>query len=198
MFRFIETIKLLNGKFSNLPYHQMRLDSTMKSFFPHGTIADLGILLSQYQTPTEGLFKCRIVYDDKIRSVDFQPYAIRPIQSLRIVEADQIRYPFKFENRMELTGLYDRRGTCDDVIIVNHQMVTDASYANLSFKRGNEWFTPDTYLLNGTMRQKLLVEKKIRSEAISIDDIGKFEKIKLINSMMGFEGPEIDSSRVVL
>jgi 4-amino-4-deoxychorismate lyase len=45
---------------------------------------------------------------------------------------------------------------CDDIIIVRNGFVTDASYANLIFRKGDEWFTPATFLLAGTMRAFLL------------------------------------------
>jgi 4-amino-4-deoxychorismate lyase len=75
-------------------------------------------------------------------------------------------------------------------------MITDASYANLVFFDGATWITPTSYLLNGTMRQILINQQKIKPAQITLSDITNFEKVKLINSMLGFEGPEISISKI--
>jgi 4-amino-4-deoxychorismate lyase len=196
--RFIETIKWHDGQFYNMNYHQQRMDGTIQSFFAISRSMRLIDHLANSKVPKQGLFKCRVIYDDVIRSIEFVPYLIKPVRSLKIVRADSIDYAFKFEDRGQLIKLYNQRDACDDIIIVKDKVVTDASYANLLFKRGNDWVTPSNCLLNGTMRQNLLDLQKIRSEPILVGDIRKFEKVKLINSMLGFEGQEIDASRIAL
>jgi 4-amino-4-deoxychorismate lyase len=195
--RFIETIKLLDGQLYNMDYHQQRVDKTVYNFFHSKQQVDLQHHLSQFNLPRQGFFKCRVIYERKILSLQFLPYAIKPIRSLKVVEANEIQYKHKFEDREELTSLFDKRENCDEVIIVKNNLITDASYANLLFKRNGRWFTPTTFLLNGIMRQILIDQKTIKPKTISIDDIGKFEKVKLINSMLGFEGEELDVSKIV-
>jgi 4-amino-4-deoxychorismate lyase len=195
--RFIETIKLLDGQLYNMEYHQQRMDKTLKEFFEPRLTISLKEILLKSEIPKKGFFKCRVIYGDTTLSIEFLTYLIKPIQSLKIVEPNLIEYDFKFENREALVDLYERRGSCDEVIIVKNRMVTDASYANLVFKHGNEWFTPSAYLLNGTMRQSLLDKGIIKEEAISINDIRKFEKVKLINSMLDWDGEELDVSKIV-
>jgi 4-amino-4-deoxychorismate lyase len=197
MLRFIETIKLLDGQFYNMDYHQQRVNKTLQEFFAPKSNINLKNDLLKNEVPKKGFFKCRVIYGSTIISVEFLPYSIKPIQSLKVIESDLIEYDFKFENREALIALYERRVSGDEVIIVKNKMVTDASYANLVFKRGNEWVTPGTYLLNGTMRQSLLDKGIIKEEAISVSDIRKFEKVKLINSMLGMDGKELDISKVV-
>jgi 4-amino-4-deoxychorismate lyase len=197
MLRFIETIKLLDGQFYNMSYHQQRVDKTLKEFFEPRLTISLKEVLSENEVPRKGFFKCRVVYGNQVFLVEFLPYQIKQIHSLKVIESSLIRYDFKFESREALATLYERRGGCDEVVIVKDKMVTDASYANLIFKRGNEWFTPSSYLLNGTMRQSLLDKGIIKEEAISINDIRKFEKAKLINSMLGLDGDEIPTSQIV-
>jgi 4-amino-4-deoxychorismate lyase len=196
MSRFIETIKLQDGHFYNLDYHQRRLEETQRAMGGQITIY-LNKILAEKERPSQGLFKTRVIYDQQIQFIEFVPYSIKPIQSLKIVEADTIDYGFKFENRIPLNNLYEQRGSCDEIIIVKNKMITDASYANLVFKRGEEWITPISYLLNGTMRQYLIEQNKIKCEAIFLADIRKFEKVKLINSMLGFDGNEIPTSQIV-
>ncbi len=195
--RFIETIKLLDGQLYNMNYHQQRMDRTVYHFFHSKVEVDLRHHLSHFNLPQKGFFKCRIIYERKILSLRILPYTIKPIMSLKVVEANEIQYKHKLEDREELTSLFDKRENCDEVIIVKNNRVTDASYANLAFKRDDKWFTPITCLLNGTMRQNLIDQRKIKPKTISIDDIGRFEKVKLINSMLGFEGEELDVSKIV-
>jgi 4-amino-4-deoxychorismate lyase len=194
--RFIETIKLLDGQLYNMSYHQERMDRTTFHFFRNSKHVNLLHHFSHFNLPQKGFFKCRVVYDRKILSMRFLPYAIKTIRSLKVVEANEIQYKHKLEDREELTSLLDKREDCDEIIIVKNKMVTDASYANLAFKRDDKWFTPITCLLNGTMRQNLIDQRKIKPKTISLDDISKFEKVKLINSMLGFEGEELDVSKI--
>jgi hypothetical protein len=46
------------------------------------------------------------------------------------------------------------------------------------------------------MRQILINQQKIKPAQITLSDITNFEKVKLINSMLGFEGPEISISKI--
>jgi hypothetical protein len=46
------------------------------------------------------------------------------------------------------------------------------------------------------MRSSLLQNGVITEEEIGVDNLKNFEKVKLINSMVGFEGPEIDINKI--
>ncbi len=70
-------------------------------------------------------------------------------------------------------------------MIIKNGKVTDCSIGNLIFRLGNQWLTPDTPLLAGTQREKLLQEGKIRETTIYAKDIEKFDEIRLINAMNG-------------
>lgn len=63
-------------------------------------------------------------------------------------------------------------------------MVTDSSFSNLAFYDSGKWFTPETFLLNGIMRQKLLADNIIHEKKIAVNDMKKYEKISFINSML--------------
>jgi 4-amino-4-deoxychorismate lyase len=195
--RFIESIKLLDGALYNLNYHQERVNKTFEKFFPQSEIPDLQSSLNEVQKPIAGLFKCRIVYDQTINSIEFTPYQMKSIQSLKIVQHDEINYEFKFENRDGLNELYNSKQEADDILIIKNGMVTDSSYANLIFKLGEQWITPASYLLNGTMRQQLIESGEIQCEPIALADIRKFDKLKLINSMVGMNGSEIEMANVI-
>ncbi len=197
MSRLIESIKLLDGKFHNLFYHEQRMVRTLQTLFGHQRAIDLAGHLSGVSCPAKGLFKCRIIYDRKTIETSFAPYRPRKIVSLRIIEADYINYEFKFEDRSNLDRLFDLRESCDDILIIRRGMVTDCSVANIVFRKGKTWFTPDKPLLMGTMRQSLLDKNVVETGEISKTDIRSFESFKIINAMVGFDSPEIEVSNIV-
>ena len=197
MSHLIETIRLDNGKFSNLRYHQQRMARALRSLYGITESFDLRGFVEADIVPQEGLYKCRVLYDAHSRQKEFEPYKVRKVSSIRVVEDDEIEYPFKYANREAINRLFARRGTCDDVVIIRKGKVTDCSYSNIVFRSGDEWITPSTPLLEGTMRQLLIDENKISVREIEKGDIRSFDSFKLINAMLGFDAPEIDVSKIV-
>jgi 4-amino-4-deoxychorismate lyase len=197
MYRFIETIRLENGQFGDLSYHEARMNRAVSEVLNLHRSVNLEAILAMENFPSTGLHKVRLVYNSEVHSVQVTPYAARPVASLKIVHADSIDYQHKFEDRKELNYLFEQRGTCDDVIIVKNNLITDSSYANLAFKTKGRWVTPRSFLLNGTMRQQLIDKKIITEESIALDDLRRYESVKLINAMLLFEGPEIEVSKIV-
>lgn len=197
MSRLIETVYLKDGEFRNLKYHQVRMESSSKELFgvPNDWTMEKKLQSSEY--PKSGLYKVRVIYDTEVKQVEFVPYLPKPVQSLKLISSEAISYAHKFENRQTLNELYQQRGNCDDIIIVKNGFVTDASYANLIFKKGDEWFTPATFLLPGTMRTFLLDSHRIKSTEIHIDDLVKYDSCKLINAMLGMDAPEIPVSSII-
>jgi 4-amino-4-deoxychorismate lyase len=196
MSRFLETIKLLDGEFYNLEYHQQRLSNTCSHF--KLTDFKLHLFLKDQTIPRKGLYKCRIVYGTDGAKFECIPYHPKSVKSLKLVESDSIDYQFKWEDRTEMNRLFSQKGNADDVIIVKNGFVTDASYANLIFWDGKNWFTPEEPLLKGTQREFLIKNELIKQSAISITDLHKFEKVKLINSMLGMQGQEISVSNIII
>ena len=197
MFRFIESIRLEEGKFGDLKYHQARMDRAVEEYYKSSPKIDLQNVLSSCPMPSIGLHKVRLIYDHEIQSIQISHYNPREIKRLKLVFNDSVSYPHKFEDRSELEKLYAQRGDCDDIIIIKDNNVTDTSFANLAFERDGKWFTPSACLLRGTMRQQLIDQKIIFEEEISLSDLAKYRKIKLINSMLLFNSPEIDVSQIV-
>jgi len=197
MSQFIESIKLLDGEYKNLFYHEHRMNHTLKMLCGVTETFDLEEWLIHIDSPKNGLYKCRIVYDEEWREVEFLEYEYKPIKSLRIVEHDRISYEFKYLDRKRINQLFDLRKDCDDILIVKRGLVTDSSYANIVFKKDKTWFTPWSALLKGTMRAKLLQMNEIQEEEIRAEDIKTFESFKLINALVEFDAPEIDVSSIV-
>ena len=195
---FIESIKLVNGNFCNLFYHEQRMLRSLESLCGVEEDFNLEEFLKSMEYPSEGLFKTRIIYDDMTKQVEFVPYEPRPVTTLKIVEHDRVSYDYKFTDRKQIDKLFEKREECDDILIVKKGKITDASYANIVFKKDNHWVTPWSALLKGTMRQKLIDNNTIVPEDISVEELSTFTSFKLINAMLEFDGPEIEVSNIVL
>ena len=169
----------------------------MKAVFGMDLQVNLESFLDEKQYPERGLFKCRIVYDAATREVTFTPYEARKVRRIKIVEDDRISYAHKFEDRREINRLVDLRDDCDDVLIIRKGHVTDCSYSNIVFRKGAVWYTPQTPLLNGTMREHLIEKSIIQPREIRLKDIRSFETFRIINAMLEFESPEIEVSDIV-
>ncbi len=197
--QLLETIRFENGVFSNLTYHQSRMSGSRKRLFNCYDLIDLEAFLSKAALPSvKGLFKCRVIYDKKIDSVEFMEYSSPNITSLKIVESNDIEYSNKYLNRDVIDGLFQLRENADDIIIMKNNFVTDSSYANLLFYNGINWLTPSEPLLQGTQRAKLLSQNKIVTADIHISHIKSFSKVRLINAMNRFEDElDINISNII-
>jgi 4-amino-4-deoxychorismate lyase len=99
MCRFVESIQLNNGEFKRLGLHQERVRLAMKDYFPTLKVFDLVESLTETTFPLAGLYKCRVVYDSKIRKIEYIPYIRRGIHSLKLVETQIESTHYKPENR---------------------------------------------------------------------------------------------------
>jgi 4-amino-4-deoxychorismate lyase len=186
MSRFIESIKIENQKLFLLDLHQKRVNDTLSHFGVQGSL-DLAKIFKNIQLDENGFFKLRIVYDlEKNFHTQLIPYALPEIESFSLVEANQLSYAFKFENRKELDNL-KANAKSGEIIIVKNNHITDTSFSNLLFYKNKSWYTSDTFLLNGVMRQHLLKSKKIKEHSITLQNISEFSHFKIINAMNEIE-----------
>lgn len=188
MYRLFETIRIADGEPQNTGLHEKRLNSSRRKLF--GSTDEIS-LDGHIRVPLDcltGVYRCRVIYEESIISTGFIPYRPAAVSTLKVVHADDIDYSLKYLDRSCLTCLIDR-GVADDVLIVKNGFMTDTSYANIVFTDGRQWFTPDTPLLHGTMREKLLREGAIKEEGITVADLGRFTHFRLINAMLLFDAP---------
>jgi 4-amino-4-deoxychorismate lyase len=198
MSRLIESVRLEDGRFLRLHYHQARVDRSLTDLFQLKNAINLTAEIAKHTYPKTGLFKCRIVYQKQVESIEFVPYERKKIESLKVVYDNEIDYSYKYEDRISINSLFNQRQFCDDVLIIKNGSVTDSSFSNIIFFDGYKWVTPNTPLLKGTMRQFLIDAAEIKEQPISVQDIPSFKTFRLINSMVGFDGPEIEVSKIVL
>lgn len=192
MSRFIESICILDGKIRNISFHQARMNRSRYKILGIDEEINLEQFIISNQIPETGKFKCRIIYADKIESIELIPYKIRSINSVKLIENDEIEYQYKFLDRSSFEFLSDSVME-DEILIVKNGKITDTSYSNIIFFDGDNWITPSTFLLNGTMRQYLSNSNQVIEKDIYTNDLKSFISFKLINAMMDFEeSPELD------
>jgi 4-amino-4-deoxychorismate lyase len=86
----IESIKLLDGEFKNLFYHEQRMNKSLHLLCGMEDHFELEEFLAKFEAPKHGLYKCRLLYDENSTEVEFLPYQQKPINSIRIIEHDRI------------------------------------------------------------------------------------------------------------
>jgi 4-amino-4-deoxychorismate lyase len=179
--QFIETMHVVDGRIDNLQAHVERMRRSVSEVY--GVERDFS-LLQAMDIPSDAA-KCRIVYDEEIRTTEFSGYTPRDIRTLRLVQADaDLDYHLKYLDRTALNRLRDQRADADEVLIVREGFITDTSFSNVVFTDGRKFVTPSTCLLPGTRRARLLASGVVTAHPIRVDDIAQFTHIALINAML--------------
>lgn len=192
----IESIKVVNKQMQHPDLHWARMRRSLSRFYGLTELPDLRSVHEMLDNlESNEIHKLRIVYDDSTLSFTCEPYQIKSIKSLAILNAGRLNYDFKLEDRSELEMLYAARGKADDIIIIRSGLVTDSFYCNLAFLKNGVWWTPYLPLLHGTKREWLLQEGLIKERMITEYDLGGFEKVRLFNAMIEFGEVELDKER---
>jgi para-aminobenzoate synthetase / 4-amino-4-deoxychorismate lyase len=126
-------------------------------------------------------------------------------QVLRIGLADEPvdpRNPFLYHKTTQ-RDVYDKArsgvGDCDDVLLWNENgEITETSIANIVLRIDGRLYTPPVScgLLNGTLRQALLLQGKLAERTIRIDELAQIDEIYLINSVRGWRPAVIDEKSI--
>ena len=182
---FTEVIKLKDGVLYNLEYHKARVARTLAAF----GMSQVDFAMVEDAVPancTNGLYKCRVLYSNKIEQIVFTPYVFRKIETVELVVDNNIEYSYKYADREHLNAL-KAASSCDEIIIVKSGFITDSSYTNLVLKQGKEYFTPKECLLPGTKRRSLIDAGIIRLRSIRADELSAYDSIHFINAMIDLE-----------
>ena len=177
--KFFETIKIIDGKPQNLAYHQARVDRTIKENFFHESFD----LKRHINFNRDGLYKCKLIYSDMFEELTFDPYTPKIIKTIKLVDAN-IDYSYKYFDRENINKL--KPEGIDEIIIIKNGLITDTTIANISLKIDDIWYTPQTPILQGTQREKLLYEGKIQPKKLSIDALHEASQIGFMNAMIGW------------
>ncbi len=177
--RYLETFKVVDGTPQYLSFHQRRVDITLGA-----NCFDLATLLTN--TPQSGTYRARIVYDDVTQDIEYIPYTPKIPQSFALIHDDSIRYARKFADRSALENAEALRGECESVVIVQKGFLTDTPIANIALCQNGIWYTPDTPLLEGTTRMRLIESGRLHVSPIPFNSIQNYEGFALMNALMGF------------
>lgn len=170
-----------------LHWHNERVNCSRKALYGGQTLWNLSDMISVPPECSNGVYKCRVLYDTTLRSVEFAPYVPRAVTTLRLVEGGAIDYAYKYADRSALQQLYEQRGSADDILIVRNGCITDTSYSNVALYDGEHWYTPARPLLRGVRVRSLAAQGLIREADITPSDLRHFDKVVLLNAMLGFE-----------
>ncbi len=198
MCRLVESLKIENKCLCNVKYHNERMNKARREAFGSIYDIDLAEAIKIPEELTNGVYKCRVLYTDTIEAIEFTAYIPRVVKSLKLVDGGNIDYHLKYEDRSALTTLVAQKAGADEIIIVKDGCLTDTSYSNIAFFDGTDWYTPDTYLLNGTKRQELLANGILKEKRITPSDLSKYTEAKMINAMLDFQDtPSINISNIL-
>ena len=191
MYPLLETVRFENGMFDAelIPYHVARMERSVEnwldkplSYNPLRIFHDL----EKQNKKRNGLYKVRLLYDEKGFVAEFLSYRLPAVQTLLPVFDDSIDYSYKFSQREALNSLKAKKKSADDVLIIKNGMVTDTTFTNVLFFDGKKWVTPKTPLLAGTKRACLLNQKRIYLSDIPFESLYKYQKVRLVNAMIKF------------
>ena len=189
MFPLFETLAVKDGQILNIEYHQARYERSLHAYYAHQRIQifDLAQMLQIPSACHQGLFRCRLDYNHQLVQAAYYPYQQRHLRRFKPIICNDIDYHLKYSNREQLNVLFAQRGEYAEIMIIKDGKITDCSIGNLIFKKENQWFTPDSPLLTGTQREKLLAEGKIIECPIRIEELPQFSEVRLINALNPLE-----------
>ena len=196
MYQLFETIKIIGGEPQNLSMHEERMNRSRLNLFGNNDLLKLSDYITVPDDAKDKIIRCRVIYATTIISIEFSPYTSANIRTLKIVDVSTLVYDYKYLDRSRLTALIDK-SKADDILIMKNVCITDSSFANVVFTDGQRWITPDTPLLQGTMRELLLRKGVIKEDRITINDLPLFTHFRLINAMLGFDAPLLPISNII-
>lgn len=182
----IESLCVKDRTIRNIEYHLKRMRESGLSL----SSSDLEVLFERSTSHIIPLvtYKMRIEYSSQgILYTESSPYSRRAIRQLYVVDIDSsFSYSKKWADRSYLDEL--KRGHPEiekELILVQNHCITDSTFSNLCFwnARLNEWHTPSSFLLNGTMRQYAIDHHLCREKEIRDTDLWDYSYVSLINAM---------------
>ena len=187
MSQFFESIRVNDGVVENLNFHQARVNKTLNAFDASQHSIDLTKIIQQLVLPTLGLFKLRISYDlNGNYEAKCNPYQYKQINDFALVDIKGHRYDYKYANRDWINEALAQSGK-DEMMMHDDGLIKDCSYTNIVFFDGANWYTPESPLLEGTQREKLIQEGIITPKALYVSEVPNFQKFKCINAMIHWD-----------
>lgn len=184
MCRLLETVCLVDGIPRNLEMHRDRFERSLREVFDCTAPPALERCINPPTPARKGKYRCRIEYGPEVTKVEYFPAPPRRFSSLKLVRDNTIEYQYKWADRRRLTELKASAPGFDEIIIVKKGLITDTTISNLAFFDGRTWYTPETPLLRGTMREKLIAEGFLLPSNLRPGDLSGFVRVCLINALL--------------
>ena len=188
---FNEAICILNGQPLHLDEHRNRVAMSLHYCGSHfAADAVLQQALQHIPVSAAGRWKLRFEYSASgLLHCTAEQYQVRTIQQLIACELPQdvpreLIYPLKFNLRPIIDSCRQHLEATEEALMLYNGCVTDAGFASVALQRDGHWFTPDTPLLPGSTRTRLLREGTLRSARIDRATIGEYRWISLFNAML--------------
>ena len=183
MYPLFETVCVIRDTIQHAHYHEQRFRKSYFHFFgknPDFALFDT-VKLPQLEAGVK--YKLKVSYGETDARWSLTPYENPIPASLQLVVANSIAYDSKFTDRNHLNTLHNQRNNADDVLIVKNGYITDSSYANIAFKKGEAIHTPKNPLLQGTCRARLIFEKGMIEKELKPRHLEQYDGFQLINAM---------------
>jgi 4-amino-4-deoxychorismate lyase len=193
---FIEVIKAADGVYLNLEAHAVRMDRTMRRHFREA-FHHPSLPKALPAPPPRGVSMLTLLYGREIISMEFSDYARPSLDSMAMVDAGQVDFPFKSRDRGRLDAIREFAGA-DEAVIVRNGFITNATSANLVFRDFHGGlFTPLHYIHSGTKRESYIRNKTVTAYPIKHDQLASYETVTLVNAMLDIEdGVSFECSRI--
>lgn len=187
MFPFFESMALIGGKIRNLSFHQSRINRTFGRFYPGYTPHEIQNINFDIQDNPIQIYKVKLSYNLLDYLIQITPYETKSIAGVMPISQPELNYSYKYTDREILNFLKNKFPENVEILIIKNGKICDTSIHNIILNKNNKWFTPSEPLLNGTMRQFLLYEKKITECEIYLNNLGEYKNFKLINALNSFD-----------
>jgi 4-amino-4-deoxychorismate lyase len=194
---FLETIKIQDGELQHPDLHLQRIHNTCLEYY--GKKKHLGTMRDHLNLSAKNRLektKLTIRYDLDDQFFSSTAYAIKKIETLVLIEDNELDYHLKYTDRKILEKYARMAGLENEAVIIKNNRITDTTYANLALWNGSEWHTPLYPLLKGTKRQLLLQSNQIVEQDILVTDLMRYQKVSLINAMLELGELEIMIGRI--
>ena len=133
MFQFIESVCCENKQLRNLDYHQKRFDETREDNFSDFQPILLKDKIIIGDDLSNDKYKVRVVYDKEIQSIEFLPYTMKTIETIKLFTIDnKVDYSYKYAERSFFDEYINETKT-DDLVLVKSNYITDCIYSNIVF-----------------------------------------------------------------
>lgn len=219
---FFETILVEKGRVINYENHLKRMNKGLSHYK-----LDISILpkleeinrLLYLNLAENARLKIAVLVEDEIKVImEVQPYnkiegpytLLFPDQSIELESSEleileQGLKPLNYHKYRSETELALKLGYWDTVIHRGNNIL-ETGRANIYFNINDQWYTPDKSVVQGTIRKKLIEEKRVISKSISINEMNKVIGISVSNALIGIvpvkeiiktDGPVMWKSKII-